>query len=68
MIRPGPLTSRCRSCGWSKTTRPKSDALSIGVDVFTICPKCGSKDIGLVKTPPLRTVFSRLKKYVLPHD
>lgn len=49
-VRPGIITFRCNSCGWSKTTHPKSDVLRDGIDVFMTCPKCGSSDVSSEST------------------
>ena len=43
-VKPPPITYRCAQCGWTKTVRPRSDALGPG-DFFDSCPKCGSDDI-----------------------
>ena len=42
-VRPSPMTYRCPSCGWSKTTAPKSDALLPG-EFFTKCPSIDDLD------------------------
>lgn len=44
-IKPPPIKNICSNCGWSKNTYLRSDAMRIGVDVFTSCPKCRSDDI-----------------------
>jgi predicted nucleic-acid-binding Zn-ribbon protein len=44
-FKPNPINNTCSNCGWSKNTYPKSDAMTVGVDVFTVCPKCGSQNV-----------------------
>lgn len=43
-IRPGPITYTCATCGWTKTLRPRSDALQPG-EFFSECPSCGSREV-----------------------
>ena len=38
-IRPQPITYTCRSCRWSKTVAPRSDAL-MPSEFFSACPVC----------------------------
>ena len=61
-IRPPPMTFRCPSCGWKKTTHPKSDALIIGIDCFTCCPQCGREDILQECASLPETALERLKR------
>ena len=51
-----------------KDQHPKSDTLRIDREVFLVCPKCGSQDIGLVDTSSLRGLFFRLKESIFPND
>ena len=41
MIQPKPFKFVCPKCGYSKTVRPKSDALN-PMDIMNICPKCNT--------------------------
>lgn len=41
-VPPRPFTISCTSCNWQKIVIPKSDALALGSEWFTHCPRCDS--------------------------
>jgi len=44
-VRPKPFTVVCAHCRWSRTFRPRSDALRLGIDTVAECLRCGSVDL-----------------------
>lgn len=61
MIKPKPFKIECAKCSFSKIVAPKSDALMIGEDMPSSCPKC---DGGLkrAKLDVLEKVFVKMFK------
>lgn len=55
------MTYRCPVCGWSKTVRPRSDALMPG-DYFDRCPNCSHAELELHKASLAAQVFSLLNE------
>ncbi|PKN49387.1 MAG: hypothetical protein CVU58_03885 [Deltaproteobacteria bacterium HGW-Deltaproteobacteria-16] len=61
-IRPMPVTYRCPSCGWSKTTAPKSDALLPG-DFFTKCQRCGHSPLDICKASFIAGSLAEISRF-----
>jgi len=59
--RPHPTTYTCPVCGWSKTVAPESDHLAPGLDVFTVCPKCGHDWLDSRKANAVELLLLKLK-------
>ena len=60
-IRPEPRTYYCPSCGWQKTTAPRSDALMPG-DFYSECPRCGNKDLKVREAGLLTRLVSAMTR------
>lgn len=56
-VRPLPIRCRCTSCGWQRTTHPRSDALQPGIDFLKQCPQCQSTAL---ETRPMSGYAARL--------
>ncbi|ASD19957.1 hypothetical protein DZA07_32725 [Pseudomonas aeruginosa] len=60
-IPPPPLTFICPRCSWQKTTVPRSDALLIGRDCYTSCPKCGTAPVVRRMATSIEAMRARLE-------
>lgn len=60
MKQPNPLIYKCNKCNWKKIVYPKSDSLISGIDIYSHCPKCGSKKLTVNKPTILDIIISKL--------
>jgi len=59
VMRPGPIKIRCTQCGWRKTARPRTDAVTER-EMPSSCPRCGGK---LTYDMKANALFEKLKRW-----
>lgn len=62
-IPPRPFTFIYPSCSWQKTTIPLSDALAIGRDWFSQCPKCGHEPLENRRASQTEVLKARMEQF-----
>lgn len=62
-VRPPPLRCSCPSCRWSRTLRPRSDALHSS-ELPTQCPACGHAPLEMAAAGAVQSFAARCQQEI----